>query len=192
MSLSFKICVGAYFAAMTYVLYAFGLFIPAFGTISCTVGTFLMALAGILFGKKALNVYVTAGAMLCVISPQYAAEFLMTTGFVGLILGIDANKTRAFFLATAGMLFGLLAMTYLIGSATFGPALELPVYTCIPIYTVFSAFYSALWLAVIPRLKTKAFFRFCRYAPGAETEAVFKPPENFLTPRVTWLSRRHQ
>ncbi|UOO38278.1 hypothetical protein IZU99_03205 [Oscillospiraceae bacterium CM] len=177
MPLSFKLCVGAYFAATMCVLYAFGLFIPAFGTISCTVGTFLMALAGILLGKKALNVYVTAGAMLCVISPRYAAEFLMTTGFVGLILGIDANKRRAFFLATAGMLFGLLAMTYLIGSATFGLALELPVYSCIPIYTVFSASYSALWLVIIPRLKTKAFFRICRYAPDAEKEAVFRPPK---------------
>lgn len=151
---SAKICVGAMMMSAVFILQASGLFLPVLGPLFGAACTVCVAAAAAQLKRRAILVYLGAGLLLLAVSPRSAMEFLSTTGFVGLSLGLLTEKNPVISLVVSGlgMLAGLYGMTYLLGTAALGGLFaDLPVTATLPVFAVFSAVYPALGLYVLKR-----------------------------------------
>jgi hypothetical protein len=121
-------------------------------------------MAAVILKRHAVLVYFGTGVLILAVSPRYAAEFVMITGFVGLTLGLLINKSPALSLLVSGigMFFGLCCMTYLLSAAAFGSLLaNLPSFACLPVFAAFSAAYPAIMRFILKRVIKKRFLVFC-------------------------------
>ncbi len=166
---SAKICLGGLLTSSVFIMQTFCVFFPVLGTLFSAACTILVAVAAVLLKRHAVLVYLSAGILILAISPRSALEFLMTTGFAGLALGLWIEKIHvlSLLISSIGMFTGLCFLTYLLGTATLGGLFAgLPVVTCLPLYAVFSAAYSVLWFYVLKKWLRKAIHKYCyQYSP---------------------------
>lgn len=155
---SAKICLGALLTAAAFMLQVSCVFFPVLGSFLSAACTMFIAVAAALLRRDAIIVYLSVGLLMIAINPRYAAEFLMTTGFVGLTLGMFMEKSRIFALCLSGvgMFAGLCFLTYLLGSAALGGLFtDLPISASLPVFAIFSAAYSGLWYYLLRKLLMK-------------------------------------
>lgn len=165
------ICYGALMVAAVFVLQAACLFFPVFGPLLSAAGTVFVAASAVLLKRHAVIVYLSAGLLILAISPRYAADFLFTTGLVGLSLGLCVNKSPVFSLlvSSLGMFSGLCCLTFLLGTATLvtaahsGFTADLPIAACLPVYAVLSIGYSIVSSCVLQKVIKKSILKnFCQ------------------------------
>ncbi len=164
LSFSAKLCIGAFLTSAAFMLQLSCVLFPVLGVCLGAACTPVVAAAGFILKRRALLVYIGAGVLLLMISPRYALEFLLTTGFVGLTLGLlpDRNPVLPLLVSGLGMFAGLCGLIYLFGTAAFGglPA-GVPFTACLPVFAVFSAAYPAIRLVILKRVLKKRVQKFC-------------------------------
>ncbi|NLA87476.1 MAG: hypothetical protein GX847_09430 [Clostridiales bacterium] len=154
LSHSAKICLGAVFTSTVFMLQASSVFLPVLGPLLGAACIVFVAVSAVLLKSRAVLVYLGAGFLTLTVSPRYAFEFLLTTGFAGLTLGLLQSRKPALALLVSfsGMLAGLWGLSSLLGTAAFGGLLAgLPICACLPVFTVFAAVYPAAGLVVLKR-----------------------------------------
>lgn len=160
---SAKICTGALMTSAVFLLQASCVFFPVLGALLSAACTVFIAAAAVLMKRHAIMVYLGAGLLILAISPRYAADFLMTTGFVGLALGLcmEKNHVLSLLISSIGMFSGLCCLTYLLGSAAFGGLFtDIPVAASLPVYAVFSAVYSVIWFYILKKWLRKTIYKY--------------------------------
>lgn len=165
LSCSAKMCFGALMTSAVFLLQSFCFFFPATGTLFSTACTTVVAAAAVILKRYAVIVYFSAGLLILALSPRYAVEYLMTTGFVGLSLGLwmETKGVFSLLISSIGMFIGLGCMTYLFGTAALGRLFtRLPIDVCLPVYAVFALAYSILWFYISKRYIKKVLIK-CRY-----------------------------
>jgi hypothetical protein len=152
-----RTCCGALLTSAVFMLLLSGAFFPVLDPLLSAAGTLFIGAAGILLRRGAALVYLGAALLTLFVSPRSALEFLLTTGFAGLALGLSAGKNQLFGLAVSslGMFSGLVLLTCLFGSVTAaaGLAADLPVSACLPVYAVCAPAYCLLWRFVLGRCR---------------------------------------
>jgi hypothetical protein len=136
--------------------------LPVLGTLFSAACMLFTAAAGILLRRRAILVYLGAGFLTLAVSPRYALEFLLTTGFAGLTLGLHTAHKNAhpLLISGLGMFCGLCSLTYLLGTTTFGGVFAgLPLIASLPVFAVFSAAYPALCRYVLRHVMEQKVFR---------------------------------
>jgi hypothetical protein len=140
-----------------------GILFPVVGPLLSAACTLVIAAAAFFLKRTAVPVYLGAGLLTLIISPRYALEFLMITGFVGLMLGLLTEKKPilSLFISGLGMFLGLCGLSFLLGTAALGalPA-GIPFTSCLPVFAVFSAAYPAIWRVILKRIMKKRIFGF--------------------------------
>lgn len=157
-----KICAGALFTSLILILEISCIFLPVLGLLLSASGTLIVAAAAVYLKHHVVFVYIGAGLLLMAFGPQHAVEFLMITGFVGLILGLWPAKSSAagLLISGLGMFTGLCTLTYLLGNAAVGSVFcQLPAQASLPVFAAFSAVYPAVWRWILKRLRHKSFFK---------------------------------
>ncbi len=163
LSHSAKICLGAVFTSAVFMLQVAGVFLPVLGPLLGTACIVFVAVSAVLLKSRAVLVYLGAGFLTLAVSPRYAFEFLLTTGFVGLTLGIMIRKNTVvpLLVSCLGMFAGLYVLTYMLGEASFGGVFSgLPAYGCLPVFAAFSAAYPVVNLVILKRLLNMRVFRY--------------------------------
>lgn len=154
---------GALMISAVFVLQVSCCLFPLLGPILSAGGTLFVAVAGVLLQRRAVIVYLGAGLLMLAVSPRYALEFLATTGFVGLALGLrmEKNPVLSLLISGFGMFAGLCVLPYLIGAAAFGGLFTaLTFAACLPVFAIFSATYPALCFIILRRLMRKPIFKY--------------------------------
>ncbi|MBZ4653046.1 MAG: hypothetical protein JG781_384 [Peptococcaceae bacterium] len=157
-----NLTIGALLAALAVGFQASPLYLPFVGISFSSLSTLPIALAGYMEAMTGLLAYLVAGLIMITLSVPQALIFFLSSGLLGLCLGI-LMKSKAPFLVVVGVSAFLLSLGILI----LGSLLGIPVLPwltgvrralLIPVTLCLTLLYSAIWVpvlaAVIVRVKT--------------------------------------
>ncbi len=146
-----QICICAVLTVFAVLFQSAPVFLPMAGMLLSPLATFPIALAA--HESKSLGAasYFAAGAILLFIFPEEALIFFLTTGIIGLSLGIYNRSFLKAIAATTGILFGgMNLLTYLAGISLFGDLTRnLPFWDSFAPYLLFSLGYAAAWVLLL-------------------------------------------
>lgn len=146
-----QICICAVLTVFAVLFQSAPVFLPMAGMLLSPLATIPIALAA--HGSISLGAasYFTAGAILLFIYPEEALIFFLTTGIIGLSLGIYHRSYFKAIAATTGVLFaGMNLLTYLADISIFGDLTrEISFWDSFAPYLLFSLCYAAAWLLLL-------------------------------------------
>lgn len=149
------ICFGGIFTAITVILQAAPVYLPAIGLALSPGSTLPVALATIINVNLGIMVYISSVFILFMISIEEAMICLFATGLIGLTLAALLYR-RSFFISiftsSATLAVGMMILTYIVaipGFSEFTATLSLVVTTLI--YFIFSLFYISIWAIILRR-----------------------------------------
>lgn len=143
---------GGGFVALAVMFQASPAFMPGIGLLLSPFSTLPVALSAFLSPCSGLISLLASIFILLFISPQEAIIFILTTGPLGLVLGICYRKgVFISILAAAGTIFtGICLLIYAAGVAAFGGLtpgnVSLPAFC---IFILFSLCYSYIWTLML-------------------------------------------
>ena len=143
------ISIGGIFSAFAILLHSSPVFLPGIGIILSPFASLPIALSAAVSPYLGIITLLTSASILLLISPQEAVIFLLTTGPLGLVLGLNYRKGKMISLAvTGGILFiGINILTSIVGIEAFGDIT--PHYSLMiteSIFILFSFIYSYIWI----------------------------------------------
>lgn len=149
------ICLGGILSAVTVILQAAPVYLPALGLTLSPVSTLPVALATGINAYLGLMVLIASTLILIMVSIQEAMIFLFTIGLIGLILAGLIYKNGfiiSIILSAAALTTGMVILTYIVavpGFVELTASLSLP--TTLIIYSIFSLFYTFIWATFLRR-----------------------------------------
>ncbi len=156
-----NLTVGALLAALAVGFQASPLYLPFVGISFSSLSTLPIALAGYMEGMTGFLAYLVTGLMMITLSVPQALIFFLTSGLLGLCLGILMRRRVPFLVVV-----GLSALLLSLGILILGSLLGIPVLPwltgakralLIPVTLFLTLLYSAVWVpvlaAVIVRIK---------------------------------------
>ena len=160
------ISIGGTFVALTVLFHSAPVFLPGVGLFLSPFATLPIALAAIISVYLGITSLFASAFVLLLISPQEAIILLITTGPLGLALGINYSKglVQALTVSTCTLFLGINLLTFVIGIPAFGNMTSnFSMFTAVFVYLVFSLVYSGIWVLVLKSIvqlleKTKQIF----------------------------------
>ena len=150
------LCLGSIFTAMTVMLQAAPVFLPAIGLVLSPYSTLPIALATYFHFSLGVAVLASSSLLLVIISAQEAVILLFTTGILGIAIGallVQKGIVIASFIASIVLTAGILALTYWMQIPMFlEVANSFSVLLIILGFYTFSFAYSLLWSILILRI----------------------------------------
>lgn len=146
------IAAGGICTTLSVLLQLAPLYFPGLGLMLSPLGSLPVIFAALYSVTCGSFTYLCTGLIILVISPHESVIFLLTTGILGLALGINYNKNfiTAVIISGLTLFSGINILTYFIGIAAFGDALTgIPLYIEEIIIFIFSLIYSTLWMVLL-------------------------------------------
>lgn len=147
-NLSKTICLGGILSAIAIFTQSAPVFLPQIGLFLSPLSTLPMAIAAKLLRRYGILSYLCAAFILFFISSQESMIFLVTTGLLGVVLGLLIHKRMSIVILISGvfLFFGICILIFIIGIPAFGDFLiDKSLLIRLSIYGVFSFFYTSLW-----------------------------------------------
>jgi hypothetical protein len=143
------ISVGGLLTALTVLLQAAPVFLPAFGLAISPLSTLPIAFASVLNIFLGIIVLFSSAFILFILSPQEAVILLCTTGLLGAVLGAliyRKGKSLSILASAMALSIGMILLTYVAAIPSFA---ELADATSFPIivlmFFMFSLIYVSIW-----------------------------------------------
>lgn len=161
------ISIGGIFTALAVLFQSSPVFLPGIGLILSPFATLPIALAALVSAYSGILAFLVSGFILLLINPQEAVIFLLTTGPLGLTLGLSYTKGIIPSIGIpGGILFvGIIIMTHIAGISVFGSMVlkSSPIIDAL-VFILFSVIYSGIWLLILrfilKVLKRASYFNF--------------------------------
>ncbi len=146
------VSIGGILTSLAILFQSAPIFLPGMGLILSPLATLPIALATIRSSYLGAMVYLSSALVLILVSPQEAAIFMMTTGLLGLSLGISHNKRIVPSIAscTIVLFIGINLLKNVIGLAVFGGLTpEAPFLVEAAVFLLFALVYSLVWVFLV-------------------------------------------
>lgn len=146
------VSLGGILTAFAVLFQAAPVFLPGMGLILSPLATLPIALATIRSSHLGIIAFLSSAFILLLINPQEAIIFIMTTGLLGLSLGINHNKKiiSSILVSATILLVGIILLKYIAGLAVFGGLTpNAPYIIEVSIFGLFTLFYSGIWVFII-------------------------------------------
>ena len=157
-----NLTMGALLAALAVGFQASPLYLPFIGISFSSLSTLPIAMAGYMEPMTGLLAYLAAGLIMITLSVPQALIFFLSSGLLGLCLGILMKRQAPFFVVvgvSASLLsIGIFSLGFLLGIPVLPWLTGMQRVYLMPVALCFTFLYSAVWVpvlaAVIARMKT--------------------------------------
>jgi len=151
------VSMGGIFTTLTVMFQATPVLLPSIGLLFSPLSTLPVALSAMYSVFSGTLTLLSGTVILLFISPQEAVIFLLTTGPLGLALGIQLNKgtsTIQTLIVSATTLFlGINVLTHVVGIAAFGGLTHsFSIYLTAMVFILFSLGYTSIWMFLLKHL----------------------------------------
>lgn len=152
-----NISIGGLLTAITVLLQAAPVFMPAIGMLMSTLSILPIAIAAMTNIFLGFGVMVASALLLLIISIQESMILIFTTGILGFTLGALLFRRREIITVLAssfGLVFGMLVLTYVIGVPGFAKiASRLKSSILVFAFVIFSIVYVSLWMLFLMKFE---------------------------------------
>ncbi len=146
------VSVGGILTALAILFQSAPIFLPVMGLILSPLSTLPITLATMRSRYLGMMVYLSSTLILLLLNPQEAIIFMMTTGLLGLSLGISYNKkiVPSMAISTVTLFIGINLLKNAMGLAVFGGMTPEAAFIIeAAIFALFAFAYSVVWLFLI-------------------------------------------
>ncbi len=146
------VSIGGILTALAILFQSAPIFLPGMGLILSPLATLPVALATIRSSYLGIMVFLSSALVLILVNPQEAAIFIMTTGLLGLSLGISLNKriVPSIAVCTIVLFIGIYLLKNAAGLAVFGSLTsDAPFLIEAALFALFALVYSVIWVFLV-------------------------------------------
>lgn len=138
------------------------IYLPGLGMLLSLFSTLPVAIAAIISISFGINVYIASTLLLLMINLEEAIIFTLTTGIIGLLIGIFIfrfNLVLSIIISSVSLTIGMVILTYIIAIPGFKLLFEnTKLYIVIIIYILFSLIYNSIWNIFISKYRKQIEF----------------------------------